>query len=58
MEADQDWVQCEFVRQPTDMLVFAREVYQFCPDVVDQGTGSVALGREMRTTNTLYLWWD
>jgi hypothetical protein len=57
--ANQDWVQAEFLRQPTDMLAFAREVYEFCPDVVDQGVESVdALAREMKTTNTVYLWWD
>lgn len=57
--ASGDWVEAEFVRQPDDMLAFAREVYAFCPDVVDQGTGDVeALAEEMRRTNTLYLWWD
>jgi hypothetical protein len=41
------------------MVAFAREVYAFCPDVVDQGTGAVeALAAEMSRTNTLYLWWD
>ena len=57
--ASLEWVEAEFVRQPEDMLAFAREVYDFCPDVVDQGTGTVqALAEEMRRTNTLYLWWD
>lgn len=58
--ASDDWVEAEFVhRQPEDMLAFAREVYEFCPDIVDQGTGTVeALAEEMRRTNTLYLWWD
>lgn len=53
------WVEAEFVRQPEDMLAFAREVYAFCPDIVDQGTETVeALAEEMRRTNKLYLWWD
>lgn len=57
--ASSDWVEAEFVRQPDDMLAFAREVYAFCPDVVDQGTGDVeALAEEMRRFNTVYLWWD
>ena len=54
-----DWLEAEFIRCPTDMLAFAREVYAFCPDVVDQGTGTVeALGEEMRRENAVYLWWD
>jgi hypothetical protein len=41
------------------MLEFAKEVYQFCPDVVDQGTETVeALASERKRTNRVYLWWD
>lgn len=48
-----------FKKTPADMDAFAREVYEFCPDVVDQGVGTVhALAREMRKTGALYLWWD
>jgi hypothetical protein len=54
-----DWLEAEFGRLPPDMLAFAREVYEFCPDVVDQGTETVeALAQEMRRSNRLYLWWD
>lgn len=54
-----DWVEAEFKTQPTDMLTFAGEVYNFCPDVVHQGTETVdALAAEMKRTNVLYLWWD
>ena len=57
--ADLDWVEAEFVNPPSDMQTFALEVFEFCPDVVHQGTGSVeALAKEMRSSNTLYLWWD
>jgi len=57
--ADLDWVEAEFIQQPTDMLQFAKEVYKFCPDVVEQGTETVErLAREMKRSNTLYLWWD
>lgn len=57
--ADLDWVEAEFIQQPKDMLQFAKEVYKFCPDVVDQGTETVErLAREMKRSNTLYLWWD
>ena len=54
-----DWLEATFFRKPTDMAAFAEQVYEFCPDVVDQGTDTVeALAEEMRRTNTLYLWWD
>ncbi len=57
--ASEEWVEAIFVTQPADMNAFAREVYAFCPDIVDQGTGDVeALAEEMKAGNTLYLWWD
>ncbi len=57
--AGNDWFEAEFMKRPEDMPAFAREVYAFCPDVVDQGTETVeALAEEMRRKNTLYLWWD
>lgn len=54
-----DWLEAEFRKQPPNMLEFAQEVYEFCPDVVDQGTETVeALAAEMKRTNAVYLWWD
>lgn len=54
-----DW--CEFLinKEPGDWKAFANEVYKVCPDVVDQGTGTVeALADEMKRTKRLYFWWD
>ena len=57
--AGQDWIEAEFAHPPTDWKAFAYEVYAFCPDVVDQGSGSVsALAKEMKAKNYVYLWWD
>ena len=54
-----DWVEAELVRPPPDWVAFAREVYEFCPDIVDQGTETVeALAEEMKESRTVYLWWD
>lgn len=54
-----DWLEAAFQREPPDMAAFAKEVYEFCPDVVEQGTGTVeALVAEMKRTQTVYLWWD
>jgi hypothetical protein len=37
----------------------AQHLYEFCPDIVDQGCGSVdALADELAMTGRLVLWWD
>jgi hypothetical protein len=57
--ADSDWVEIEFTSLPKDLKNFAEEVYDFCPDAVDQGPGSVdGLIRDIKRTNRLFLWWD
>lgn len=54
-----DWVEVELRRVPADWMILAREVYRFCPDVVEQGTLTVeASAAEMKRTRTIYLWWD
>jgi hypothetical protein len=40
-EAEGDRIEIEFTTFPKDMDAFARDLYDFCPDVVDQGTGCV-----------------
>ena len=57
--ASGDW--CEFIihNEPQNWLQFANEVYKVCPDVVDQGAGTIqALADEMKKTKRLYFWWD
>src|SRR6476620_7773975 len=39
--AEGDRIEIEFTTLPNDMDAFARDLYDFCPDVVDQGTGCV-----------------
>lgn len=57
--ADSDWVELEFRTLPKDLKAFAEEVYDFCPDAVDQGPGSVeGLIKDMKRANRLFLWWD
>lgn len=36
-----DRVDVEFFRLPDDMDAFVHELYAFCPDLVDQGTGCI-----------------
>ncbi|RSD28841.1 DUF4253 domain-containing protein [Mesobacillus subterraneus] len=59
--ADFDWVEANFIVFPgkKDLKSFAKEAYKFCPDIVEQGAGSLGeLIEEMEETKKLYLWWD
>ncbi|MGV2941263.1 DUF4253 domain-containing protein [Mesobacillus sp. LC4] len=59
--ADYDWVEMEFEVLPNgkELKAFAREIAEFCPDLVDQGTGSIHdLMGEIKGTRKLSLWWD
>ncbi len=56
--ANSEWIEAVFVTKPDQMEQFANDVYEFCPDVVDSGSGSVKfLANEMKDTGILYLWW-
>jgi hypothetical protein len=58
-QAETDTVQLKFKRLPKDLPAFAREVYAFCPDIVDQGLGTTAaLEQAIRQESGLLLWWD
>jgi|JI10StandDraft_1071094.scaffolds.fasta_scaffold08458_6 hypothetical protein len=57
--ATTDTIELSLRRMPPDLDAFAREVYALCPDVVDQGTGTVAaLAAEIGARGRVYLWWD
>lgn len=57
--AGRDWMEAEIKAKNVNWSDLAKEVYEFCPDVVAQGTGTVqALEAEMKKSSTLYLWWD
>jgi hypothetical protein len=57
--AETDTIQFDLVNLPSDLGAFARDLYQFCPDIVDQGVGSVAALKEaIREHRQVYLWWD
>jgi len=54
-----DFCECQIKNKSLDFKKLADEVYEFCPDVVEQGTETVeALEEEMKRTGTIYLWWD
>ncbi len=54
-----DFLSGRFVSKLPDADAMAKRMYAFCPDIVDQGTGSVEdLAKELRKTNEFYFWWD
>jgi hypothetical protein len=58
-QAETDTIQLKLLKLPKDVKSFAEEVYKFCPDIVDQGIGTVsALEKEIKRTKELFLWWD
>lgn len=58
-QAETDTIQLRFTRLPKDLAAFSREVYDFCPDIVDQGVGTpAALAQAIRNESGLLLWWD
>lgn len=60
-EVDMDVVWITFEKSVADMDVkaLAEDIYQFSPDVVDQGTGDIQmLEKTLIDMNGVYLWWD
>lgn len=57
--AETDTIAFDLLGWPRDLAAFAGAVYEFCPDIVDQGVGSVEELREaIEATGRVYLWWD
>jgi hypothetical protein len=53
-----DYLEGHFTGPVKDAQGLAKRMYQFCPDIVDQGTETVGkLARELQK-GTLYFWWD
>ena len=54
-----DFFQANYSTLPENTRAHANELYDFCPDIVEQGTGSVKeLEKEMIASKKLFLWWD
>jgi hypothetical protein len=59
VRAETDTVEGFITGKQADWSALAQELYEFCPDIVDQGVGSVeALEEELEASKRLYLWWD
>jgi hypothetical protein len=57
-----DRIDLKIANPPQDqdmLLATAREIYRYCPDIVDQGAGSLAdLAATMISGSSWTLWWD
>lgn len=53
-----DYLEGYFVAAPKDTQALAQRMYEFCPDIVDQGVGDVDALAEELATGKLYFWWD
>lgn len=57
--AGHDWLEAEILATDVNWKELAHEVYEFCPDIVEQGSGDVkSLQAEMKRAKRLFLWWD
>ena len=57
--AETDTIEFVFVKMPDDLTAFCEDLYEFCPDIVDQGAGTVErLELEIREREQVFLWWD
>lgn len=57
--AETDTVEFVILNMPSDLLNFVADVYEFCPDIVNQGCGSVSnLMEIVEVTGQVLLWWD
>jgi hypothetical protein len=58
-QAAADTIELRLKKVPADLKQFAGEVYEFCPDIVDQGDDSIdQLAKAIGSTGQLLLWWD
>lgn len=57
--AETDTIEFRLRSVPMDLPAFCKDLYEFCPDIVDQGVGTVeALEKEVAKSGKVYLWWD
>ena len=57
--AETDTVVLEFDRLPEDLGELTKDIYEFCPDIVDQGSGDInSIAESLEDTSSIFLWWD
>jgi hypothetical protein len=62
ISATGDIIECTVERPPgtrEEAIALAREQFVYCPDIVDQGCGTVAqLAATLKDSGVWYFWWD
>jgi ankyrin repeat protein len=54
-----DWCGGTFTKPLVDSKKLAKQMYEFCPDIVTQGTQDVSrLALELKKTQRFFFWWD
>ena len=54
-----DWLEGRFTSPVQSSRTVAHQLYEFCPDIVDQGVGSVKnLARSLEKDGYFFFWWD
>jgi cytohesin len=54
-----DFLAGKFLQPVADAPDLAERMFAFCPDIVDQGTGTVeGLARELEQRRDFFFWWD
>ena len=54
-----DWCEGVFTKPLVDSKKLAKRMYEFCPDIVDQGVGDVSrLALELKKKQQFFFWWD
>lgn len=57
--AETDTIEFTLRTLPKDMKSFCEDLYKFCPDIVDQGAGTLNdLEKQITESKSVYLWWD
>lgn len=58
-QAETDTIQLTVGKLPKDLKSFSKEIYEFCPDIVDQSSGNVTdISDYLKSEKAIYLWWD
>lgn len=58
-QAETDTIQLKLTSIPADLPAFSLRLYEFCPDIVDQGVGDIeSLQAGIKQEGVIVLWWD
>jgi hypothetical protein len=59
IQAETDTIDFKILKLPSDLKALSEDLYEFCPDLVEQGCGSLdALAGQIKKEGSVCLWWD